>query len=95
MSSFSRIETVGSILDSVLADCGYRTVAREAALLEQWPALVGSQIAAQAVCERVEEGVCYVRVASASWRQELAYLKPTLLATVKKECSTIRDIVFY
>jgi predicted nucleic acid-binding Zn ribbon protein len=95
MNRFSRFETVGSILDEVLADSGYLAVAREGALLEQWPRLAGVQIAAVAKAERVEDGVMYVRVSSASWRQELAYLKQTLLDKIQKECSTIRDIVFY
>lgn len=95
MNRFSRIETVGSILDAVLADSGYRTIARETALLQRWPAIAGMQIAAVAECERVEDGIMYVRVSSAPWRQELAYLKQTLLDKIQKECSTIRDIVFY
>jgi predicted nucleic acid-binding Zn ribbon protein len=95
MNRFSRFETVGSILDGVLADSGYLAVAREGALLEHWPRIAGAHIAAVAKAERVESGIIYIRVSSAPWRQELAYLKQTLLDKMQKECSTIRDIVFY
>jgi predicted nucleic acid-binding Zn ribbon protein len=95
MNQHSRFEKVGTILDSVLMDSGYLTVAREAAVAERWPEIAGKPLAAVTACERVENGVLYVRVSSAPWRQELAYLKQTLLDTVQKECATIRDIVFF
>lgn len=95
MNERSRFEKVGDILSAVLAESGYLTVARETAIIERWPTIAGAQIAAVTSCERAEDGVLYVRVSSAPWRQELAYQKQPLLDAIHKECATIKDILFY
>jgi predicted nucleic acid-binding Zn ribbon protein len=87
-------ERVGSILEGILAERGYLSICKELPIQQRWPEIAGEQIAAVTVCDRVENGVVYVRVSSAPWRQELVYLKQQLLEKIKKECMTISDIVF-
>jgi len=88
-------ERIGAVLESFLAERGYLNACREIEIQHQWPQIVGERIAAVAQCMRIEEGVVHVRVDSAPWRQELAYLKTTLVAEMRKRCPTIKDIVFY
>jgi predicted nucleic acid-binding Zn ribbon protein len=90
-------ETIGSIIDAVLGERGYLTPCRELDVVRRWPEIVGKKIAGVTECGRVENGVLYVRVASASWRQEICYIKSHILDTIKKEtpCTSIRDVVFY
>lgn len=87
-------QKIGSIVEQVLANSGLLAVCREQDILRRWGELVGDRIAAVTECTRTERGVLYVHVRSAPWRNELVYLKPMLLARVRAECSTIRDIIF-
>jgi predicted nucleic acid-binding Zn ribbon protein len=92
-----RPEQIGSILETVLGERGYLTPCREWDVVRRWPGLVGPKLASVTECDRVENGVLYVRVASAAWRQEISYLKQRLLDTIAQEtpCGSISDIVFY
>jgi predicted nucleic acid-binding Zn ribbon protein len=87
-------ERIGPILDGMLSDRGYLSICRELQVVSRWPEIVGPEVAKAAECTRAENGVLYVRVASAAWRQELAYMKHLILDKVKKECASITDIVF-
>ena len=51
---------------------------------------------AVSACDRVENGLLYVRVASAPWRQELSYLKAEILDKIHREINgaSIHDIIF-
>ncbi len=86
-------ERIGDIVKAVLADRGYLTVCREQDVQRRWPELVGDRIAAVTECTGVDHGKVLVRVRSASWRNELVYLKTMLLAKLKSECASIKDII--
>jgi predicted nucleic acid-binding Zn ribbon protein len=90
-------ETIGSIIETMLGQRGYLSACRELDVVRSWPALVGERIAAVTECSRVDSGVLYVRVSSASWRQEISYIKHHILETIRKKtpCNSIRDIVFF
>jgi predicted nucleic acid-binding Zn ribbon protein len=90
-------EAIGSIISAVLGERGYLAPCRELDVVRRWKEIVGEKIASVTDCARVDNGVLYVRVASASWRQEISYIKPHILETIQKEtpCTSIRDIVFY
>jgi predicted nucleic acid-binding Zn ribbon protein len=87
-------ERLGVLVESYLAQRGLLAACREQAVIARWGELVGPQVAAVTECQRAEHGVLYVRVCSAAWRHELAYLKPQLLAKVRPACSTLTDIAF-
>lgn len=96
MRTKSELQPVGTILNAMLAQRGYLRICRDNQALLQWPALVGEKIAAESACERVDNGVLYVRVPAASWRQELSYMKPDIIKKIRAEISgtSIHDIVF-
>jgi predicted nucleic acid-binding Zn ribbon protein len=97
MTASRRPEKIGSILDAVLGERGYLTPCREWDVVRRWPDIAGRKLASVTECSRVENGVLYVRVASAAWRQEVSYLKQRLLDAIAQEtpCGSITDIVFY
>ena len=97
VSRASAPEAIGSIVEAKLRELGYLAPCRELDVVRRWPEIVGEKIAGVSECSRVDNGVLYVRVSSASWRQEICYIKPHILETIKKEtsCTSIRDIVFY
>ncbi len=88
---------IGSLVDEILAESGYLTVCKEYDVVRRWPAIAQGRFAETSSCERVENGILYVKVRSASWRQEAVYRKRELLERIRKEfgCPTMKDIVFY
>jgi len=90
-------QRIGQIMEEVLSEKGYLTFCKEYGILSKWPSIVDKKFAEASICERVENGIVYVKVSSAPWRQEAVYRKETLLKRIQKEfeCPTIKDIVFY
>jgi predicted nucleic acid-binding Zn ribbon protein len=68
-------------LSSYLRQSGLTKRVQQAGIIEQWPELVGPQIAAVTMPESVTpDGVLRVRVASAPWANELSLMAPKILA---------------
>jgi hypothetical protein len=90
-------QRIGRIVEEVLSEKGYLSVCKEYSILLNWPSIVDKKFAEASICERIENGIVYVKVSSAPWRQEAVYRKETLLKRIQKEfdCPSIKDIVFY
>jgi predicted nucleic acid-binding Zn ribbon protein len=90
-------QRIGPIVEAVLSEKGYLTSCKEYGILLKWPSIVEKGLAKASTCERVENGVVYVKIFSGSWRQEALYQKETLIKRIQTEfgCPTIKDIVFY
>jgi len=84
-------------MQSVLSERGYLTPCFEADVMQKWHAIVGEKISEVTECSEVREGIIYVRVSSASWRQELSFLKKEIIEKIKEKtrCNTIKDIIFF
>jgi predicted nucleic acid-binding Zn ribbon protein len=89
--------SVGDALGAFFKNTGLDAVFKEWDAVINWRQVAGERISEVTECERVEDGVMYVRVMSAPWRQELIYLKEPLMESIRREtgCGTIKDIVFY
>lgn len=90
-------ESLCDILGAVLKVKGLDVACKEWDVVSDWKLIAGERIADVTECDRVEKGVLYVKVMSASWRQELFYLKDEIKKSILREtgCDTIKDIVFY
>jgi len=97
VSKIKTPQAIGSIIEAMLSERGYLNPCKEYDVVRRWPDLVGEKLAKVSECSRVENGVLYVRVASASWRQEISFIKYHILKTIKNEtsCTSIRDVVFF
>ena len=76
----SRPTAVGDLLAGVLAQAGISDRVAQAAVVPEWSALVGAQIAA--VTEPLSvasDGTLFVAVATHGWMTELSLLEPELL----------------
>jgi len=74
---------LGDALTGYLKRSGLQKGVERAAVIEAWPSLVGSQIAAVTTAESVSpEGVLRVRVATAPWAAELSLMTPKILAKI-------------
>ncbi|MCU0609306.1 MAG: DUF721 domain-containing protein [Chitinispirillaceae bacterium] len=90
-------QKLGSILDEVLSERGYKSICKEYSIVAKWSLIAGEKLSAVSSCERIDNGILFVKVSSAPWRHEASYAKPELLKKIREEfdCPTIRDIVFH
>jgi len=86
---------LGDALEAYLKRRGLKRRLDQASVVEQWPGLVGPQIARVTVAEGVsEDGVLFVRVATAAWMQELQMQSRTILQRLADGGKPIRRIVW-
>ncbi|HZE74040.1 MAG TPA: DUF721 domain-containing protein [Gemmatimonadales bacterium] len=72
-------------LDRYLAGAGLKKRVQQAAILEEWAALVGPQIAAVTMPQSITpDGVMRVHVATAPWATELGLMSPRILARLNQ-----------
>jgi predicted nucleic acid-binding Zn ribbon protein len=88
---------LGQILEEVLSEKGYLIYCKEYSIISNWPSIVDNKLAKVSTCERVENGIVYVKISSASWRQEAMFQKAELINRIHKDfgCPTIKEIIFY
>ena len=79
---------LGDVLASVLQHAGLTDRVAQAAVIPEWPSLVGPQIAA--VTEPLllqQDGTLVVMVKTHAWMQELTFLEPELLRSLNRDTS--------
>ena len=79
---------LGDVLASVLQHAGLADRVAQAAVIPEWPTLVGAQIAT--VTEPLllqQDGTLVVMVKTHAWMQELTFLEPELLRSVNRDPS--------
>lgn len=82
-------------LDRYLRRTGLKTQLDRASVVDEWPALVGGQIAAVSTPEGVSaDGILFVRVQSSAWLQELQMMSPDILRKLGTSGKKIRRILW-
>jgi len=89
-------QAIGAALQTLFRHLGIATRMRQYDLLNAWETIVGQKIASVAIARKIVNGVLFVDVSTASWRNELAMRKPEILARIKAHTgrSIVRDIRF-
>lgn len=61
-----------------------------------WEEIVGEAIGRNTEISRVENGILYVKAATAAWRNELVFMKPSILKKIRQKYpdSGVEDIFF-
>ena len=87
---------ISSAITSVIQQLGIGGKLKELEVLEVWPKIVGEQIAKVTTAERIERGKLFIHVTRATWRNELVYLKKTLITKINTEMNReiVQDIIF-
>lgn len=86
---------LGEALESYLKRTGLRRRLDQASVVDDWAGLVGPQIARVTTAEGVsEDGVLFVRVATAAWMQELQMQSRTILQRLGDGGRPIRRVVW-
>jgi predicted nucleic acid-binding Zn ribbon protein len=69
---------------------------KEETVILNWAKVVGERIAAQTQPLRVRDSILFVKVQSASWRNELVFLRANIIKELNQsvKANVIKDIVF-
>jgi predicted nucleic acid-binding Zn ribbon protein len=80
----SRPQTISPVIDSVISNLGLKKRYSGWQIVNQWPEIVGDKIAEAAQAQRYEDGILFVKVKNAAWRQELSMQTDNLLEAIHK-----------
>jgi predicted nucleic acid-binding Zn ribbon protein len=76
-------EAIGRIVANVLGEQGLAERIEQAAVIPEWPKLVGPQIAAVTQPQSITaDGTLFVHVTTNAWMTELSLLEPELLRSL-------------
>lgn len=90
-----RAAGLGEAIEAYLKRTGLKRRIDQAGIVDEWARIVGPQIARVTAAEGVsEDGVLFVRVATAAWMQELQLQSPMILARLAEERRGVRRIVW-
>ena len=79
-------ERVASVLANVLERQGLQARIEQAAIIPEWPQLVGDQIAAVTEPKSISaNGTLFVSVTTNAWMTELSLLEPELLRSLNSK----------
>ena len=86
MTEKRAVVSIGDALASFFSRRGLTKRLQQVQVLDEWPELVGTQIAAVTEPLSVSpDGVLRVRVATAPWATELGLMTPRILARINRE----------
>lgn len=77
--------TIGSAIYQFIRDQGFEKRLKQADVFRLWKETAGDVIADKAKPERMDNGVLFVRVKDAAWRNELVYLSEDLKKKINQE----------
>jgi predicted nucleic acid-binding Zn ribbon protein len=89
-------EQIGKILTKNFRNLGIEYRLKEESIVLNWSRLVGERIASKAIPLRVRDSILFVSVESASWRNELFFMKGKIIRELNQSvrANVIKDIVF-
>jgi predicted nucleic acid-binding Zn ribbon protein len=78
-----RPSAIGDVLAGVLRETGLAARVEQAAIIPEWPALVGAQIASVTEPQSIAaDGTLFVAVTTNAWMNELSLMEPELLRAI-------------
>lgn len=80
----SRPITIAPVIDRVISNLGLKKRYSGWQIVSQWPEIVGNKIAQATKAERFEDGILFIKVKDASWRQELSMQTDQLMEEIHK-----------
>ncbi len=92
----SRSESIGNVFAQLFRDLGIDTAIQQNVAVNRWDEIVGERIAEISEAEKIEKGVLFVKVDSPVWRNELVFMKASLIKNVNDALAKniVKDIKF-
>lgn len=72
-------QPLSRVFDHIFRDPRMRQYFNEGRVLTAWPQVVGARVASVSRPTQLKDGVLYVRVQSAAWRNELSMLRVRII----------------
>lgn len=77
------LQPIGGVIEALMGSLGLKKRYHGWLVVNRWPEIVGEQIARRTQAIRFEDGILYVAVPDASWRQELAMQTENILREIQ------------
>jgi len=92
----AKAESIGNVFNQLFRDLGIDKAIQQNKAVSQWSEIVGERIAEFSEAERIENGVLFVKVSSPVWRNELVFMKSSLIDSINKALAKniVKDIKF-
>ena len=89
-------ELIGPVLSRALRRVGLESRVKELRVLLLWNTVVGQEISKRTRAVDFKDSKVFVEVRSATWRNELIFLKPRIIAKLNQAVgkAIVKDIVF-
>jgi predicted nucleic acid-binding Zn ribbon protein len=90
------MEKIGKILDSIIQTLGLSKKIEEGKAMARWEEAVGPEISRHTMPVKIRDSKLFVQVNSASWKNELMFLKENILHKLNSlsDETVITDIIF-
>jgi len=87
---------LGDLIQEFTRKDGISEKLRAYQVVGEWEAIVGEVIGRSTEIVRIENGTLYVKAKNSAWRNELIFMKPTVLKKIKEMYpeSGVDDIFF-
>lgn len=92
----AKAESIGNVFTQLFRDLGIEKAIQQNQAVTKWSDIVGERIAEFSEAQRIENGVLYVKVNSPVWRNELVFMKSSLINSVNEALAknVVKDIKF-
>ena len=93
----SKERHVGESITRLFKSLGLNEEAQQYMPLAYWDIAVGKEVAKHAEPQKITEGILFVKVKDAVWRNELTYLKHEIMQKLNAHVgkNAIKEIKFY
>ncbi len=78
-------QTIGSVLDRLVEERGWRTDLDIHLMIARWPDLIGRDNAAHCKAETYADGVLTVRTSSTAWAVQMRTIAPAVMARINDQ----------
>ncbi len=92
----AKAQIIGNVFTQLFRDLGIDKAIQQNMAVCKWAEIVGERIAQISEAERIENGVLTVKVSSPVWRNELVFMKASLINKVNEALAktVVKDIKF-
>ncbi len=92
-----KLESIKNILSPLFKHTGLSWRIKEQKIIENWPEIVGQDIAQNTEASKVRGGVLYVKVSNPIWIQQLQFLKETIINKINWKIKDVglNDLRFF
>ncbi len=92
----AKAQVIGNVFSQLFHDLGITKAIQQNMAVTRWAEIVGERIAEISEAEKIENGLLFVKVSSPVWRNELVFMKSSLISSINDALAKniVKDIKF-